>query len=573
MLKNNYIIFFFNQNKVTKVIILIAIIDFHGQYVYLIANRLNELGVKNISVKTYDELKKVNNLKGIILSGGPYSVYEKGAKTIDKRIFDLDVPILGICYGHQLIAYLLGGEVGRGTPEFGFSIFRPRQDILFKGLDKEEIVWMSHCDEVFSIPPSGEALGSTDLCRIAAYKVGDNIYGVQFHPEVSHTLKGNVILRNFAFKICKEAKRGWDVKSFINKTIEHLRENINGVAILGFSGGVDSTTCAALARKAGIDAHIIFVDHGFMRKEDKLGKIFKMFDVKYIDASDMFFDAVKDVLDPDERRRIIGKLFIDIFEEEAKSVGAKYLIQGTIAPDVIESTRGDDSKGSGFIKIHHNVGGLPEKLNLKIIEPLRPLFKYQIRLLAKALGLPDYIVKRQPFPGPGLAVRIVGRITKSKVDILREITHVTSTFLSKYGYSQYFAAMIPIIGHHVSDGFVFEVGSIGVKGDSRVLANILSVDIDWDSLSYYDLLKLQSRLTSKYENITRVIAKVIGNYIKGKDAIVIRVVTTEDFMTATPANVPITELRKIARYALRFNSIKYVGYEITTKPPSTIELI
>lgn len=547
---------------------MIAIIDFHGQYVHVIQNRLAELGVRTVNVKNFDALQKIPNLKGIIMSGGPYSVYDKNAKLIDKRILDLDIPILGICYGHQLIAYLLGGEVKQGTAEFGFTLFKPKKDILFEGLNDEEIVWMSHRDEVLSIP-GGEIIGSTNSCKIAAYRVGDNIYGVQFHPEVSHTVNGEQIFRNFVFKICKEKKQAWNVKEYIDKIIQEMQTTIDGPAILGLSGGVDSTTCAMLSKRAGIDVHLVYIDHGFMRFEDEWVKNTKLFDVTYIDASDIFINAVKDVLDPDKRRRIIGKLFVDLFEEEAKKINAKYLIQGTIAPDVIESTRGDDVSGSGFIKIHHNVGGLPEKLNLKVIEPLRPLFKYQVRILAKELGLPYHIVNRQPFPGPGLAVRIAAKVTPKRLRILKYITNVVSLVLKKYNLSQYFAALIPNKGRRIKDGFVFDAKTIGVKGDSRAFGKILSIDSD---ASYLELLKLQSHFTSKYPDITRVAIRISGTYGKG-DAIIIRAVSTKDFMTATPADVSRADLEKIAKAALKYDEIKFVGYEITTKPPSTIELI
>ncbi|MGQ4914169.1 MAG: glutamine-hydrolyzing GMP synthase [Candidatus Asgardarchaeia archaeon] len=550
---------------------MIAIIDFHGQYVHVISNRLAELGVENRSIRTFEELKSLDDLKGIILSGGPYSVYDKNAKLIDKRIFDLGVPILGICYGHQLIAYLLGGEVKQGTAEFGFALFRPKKDPLFDGLSNEEIVWMSHRDEVFSVP-NATILGSTDSCKIAAFKLEKDIYGVQFHPEVSHTVNGDQIFKNFAFKICGEHKKPWNVKKYLDEAITALQSTVtDGTAILGLSGGVDSATCAALAKKAGIDVHVVYVDHGFMRYEDEWIKKTNLFDVNYIDASDVFFEAVKNVLDPDERRRKIGQLFVEYFEKEAKRANAKYLIQGTIAPDVIESTRGDDVSGSGFIKLHHNVGGLPEKLNLKIIEPLRPLFKYQVRILAKELGLPNHVVNRQPFPGPGLAVRIVGKITKTRIKVLKEITNIVTLVLSKYSYSQYFASLIENRGRKISEGYIFKAKTIGVKGDSRVFGNILSIERP-NSASYFDLLKIQSKLTSKYSDVTRVVIRVAGTYGRG-DAIIIRAVNTKDFMTATPADVPWFELEKIAKFALSYNSINFVGYEITTKPPSTIELI
>ncbi|MGQ4834182.1 MAG: glutamine-hydrolyzing GMP synthase [Candidatus Asgardarchaeia archaeon] len=550
---------------------MIAIFDFGGQYVYNIQSRLNEIGVKSKIVKTISEIKQIDNLKGIILSGGPESVQEKTPYEINSKIFEFDVPILGICFGHQLLAKLLGGDVLKGQPEFGFSLFFPRKDRLFRGLHSEEVVWMSHYDEVSSIP-NGVILGSTEKCKIAAFKVEPNIYGVQFHPEVSHTINGETILRNFAFDICKEEKVKWSVDDFITNAVDTLRTTVSdNVAILGFSGGIDSATCAMLSKLAEINVHIVYIDHGFMRHEDEWVKKNKLFDVHYIDAKDVFFDAVKDITNPDERRRVIGDLFVEFFQKEARRVNAKFLIQGTIAPDVIESTRGKSYKGDGFIKLHHNVGGLSKRLKLIVVEPIRSLFKYQVRLLATKLGLPEFIVTRQPFPGPGLAVRIVGKITRDRLYILKEITEYVSRKLKKYSFSQYFAALVENKGKFHPEGFLVDANTIGVKGDKRVNGKILFIEHD-PSVSFFELLKLQNDLTSKYDEIVRVVIRVAGNYGIG-DAVIIRAVNTKDFMTAIPGEIRYDDLRKITNYALKFKGVKLVGYEITTKPSSTIEII
>ena len=548
---------------------MIAIIDFDGQYVELIRTRLLEMGVNVIVARDIDDLKNSKDLKGIILSGGPYSVYEKQKKKIDDELFDLGVPILGICYGHQLLATLLGGEVKEGSAEFGFTIFRRRRNKLFNGLNDVEIVWMSHNDEVKNIP-RGEIIGSTEKCKIAAYFVPEKkVYGGQFHPEVSHTKKGRKIFENFVFKICREKPKLWNINEFINHTIDNLQKTINGTAIIGLSGGIDSVTTAMLAKKANVDIHLVYIDHGFMRKEDGWIKHTKLFDVSYIDASDIFFKEVKDIIDPNKRRKIIGKLFIDIFEEEARKVNAKYLLQGTIAPDVIESTRGDKSN-KGFIKIHHNVGGLPERLKLKIVEPLRPLFKYQVRLVAKKLGVPKEIISKQPYPGPGLAVRIPEKITKEKIRILRDITDVVSKFFNTYSFDQYFPYLIKNQGHFENGYFIFKTKGVGVKGDYRVFGKIASIEKK-DTDDFIALLQKQSKITQDKE-ITRVVLRILGEYNRG-EAIIIRAITTEDFMTAMPAEIKWKDLQKLGRKILEFPYVEYVGYEITTKPPSTIEII
>ena len=548
---------------------MIAIIDFDGQYVELIRTRLLEMGVNVTIARNIDDLRNSKNLKGIILSGGPYSVYEKRKENVDESLFDLKVPILGICYGHQLLATLLGGEVKESEAEFGFTIFRKRRNILFDGLNDVEIVWMSHNDEVLNIP-RGEIIGSTGKCKIAAFFVPEKkVYGVQFHPEVSHTKNGRRIFENFVFKICGEKPKPWNINEFINHTIENLQKTINGTAIIGISGGIDSVTTAMLAKEANIDIHLVYIDHGFMRKEDDWIKHTNLFDVSYIDASDIFFKEVKDIIDPNKRRKIIGRLFIEIFEEEAKRVNAKYLLQGTIAPDVIESTRGDKAN-RGFIKIHHNVGGLPERPELKIVEPLRPLFKYQVRLVAKKLGVPEEIINKQPYPGPGLAVRIPERITKEKIRLLRGITDVVSKFFNRYSLDQYFPYLIKNQGWFEDDYFIFKTKGVGVKGDYRVFGKIASMERE-ENDDFITLLQKQNRITQDKE-VTRVVLRILGGYNKG-EAIIIRAVTTEDFMTAMPAEIEWKELQKLGRKILEFPNIGYVGYEITTKPPSTIEII
>ncbi|MCD6402796.1 MAG: glutamine-hydrolyzing GMP synthase [Candidatus Aenigmarchaeota archaeon] len=578
---------------------MIAILDFGGQYVFNIKRNLNEMGFE-AEVFPFDvsaSLLKRKKVTGVILSGGPYSVYEKDAPVLKEEILELDVPILGICYGHQLLATLIGGKVSSGLGEYGFTeVFKKVDDVLFNGWEKKEICWMSHGDRVESLPSSAKILASTGKTKIAAF-VYKKLYGVQFHPEVSHTPKGHILLKNFAQHICGEKKRSWDVKSFVERSIKMIRKTVNGSrAVVAVSGGIDSTTLCLLGKRAlGSKLIPIHIDTGFMRKNESEKVVNALsslgLDCKLISAQEEFFQRVKDVEDLDERRRVIGEVFIRILERVSKDYGCEWLLQGTIAPDVIESTRGQSkrrkkSKHGGWIKLHHNVGGLPKDTNIGIIEPLRELFKYQVRLLAKHLGLPEEFLRRQPFPGPGLACRIGGKITREKVELLKEVTDIAERELKKFNPSQYFAA---IVEDEVTMNLNFPVAwrkkwfvnridilsqkSIGVKGDERLLGQIslIKPNDEFFGLDWLEVLKLQSEVTSFFKDVCRAV--VITNESKGKYGIVLRAVDTKDFMTAMPTEIEWGSIKRLGEEIIsKFPTVSFVGYEITTKPPSTIEL-
>ncbi len=581
----------------------IAILDFGGQYVFNIKRVLIEQGI-DADIFPYDikanDLKR-KSVRGIILSGGPYSICDKDAPKVDPKILDLGIPILGICYGHQLLAQLIGGKVAKAEKcEYGFSILKiNRSDILFEGLGKEEICWMSHSDEVIRLPKGAIVLASTEDCKIAAFKF-KNFYGVQFHPEVSHTPKGYIILRNFAIKICKCKPKKWNIKEFIDKKIEEIRETVrNNYAICAVSGGIDSTVCAYLAYKAlGNKLICVHVNTGLMRKnecEEVISNLRKLgLNVLYIDATNEFLNKLKNISNFDKKRKVIGNLFIKIFEKVAEKYKTKFFIQGTIAPDVIESSRGESkkrigSKHGGLIKIHHNVGGLPKDMKLIKIEPLRELFKYQVRILAKYLNIPNYFVNRQPFPGPGLACRIIDDVTKEKLDIVREANYIVEKHLKKYRPSQYFAYLFNNrykrnrdVEYLLKKEFDFNVislkffdDSIGVKGDERCIGKMVGLLFDKNDvykLNYIDILKIQSKITGKFKDIVRVLLLI--NFGDGKYNIAIRAVNTLDFMTAIPTNIKIKDLMKLADEIKSIDKkIGCVCYDITTKPPATIEVV
>jgi GMP synthase (glutamine-hydrolysing) len=589
-----------------------VIIDFGGQYVFNIKRNLLESGIE-AKILSYDtDAKQIENLgaKGIILSGGPYSVYDKDAPNIDKSIIDMGIPILGLCYGHQTMAYVLGGKVKRGkVGEYGFSeVDIDNKNPLFKGLKNKEICWMSHGDTVIELSEGFKIIGSTIDCEIAAYSYKNKLFGLQFHPEVSHTPNGYKIIENFAFDICDCKKKGWDVKHFIDKSISEIKNKVKDEkVIIAVSGGVDSTTLAVLANKAiGKNLVCVHVDTGLMRKNESkrvVNLLKKMgLNVILVDATERYLEELKNALTSDEKRKIIGRIFIKEFEKVAKRENAKWLIQGTIAPDVIESTRGEAKKKTdrghgGLIKIHHNVAGLPSGMKLKLIEPISTLFKYQVRILSRELGLPPEISERQPFPGPGLGCRITGQITKGKLDILRDNTVIVEGELEKYKPSQYFAALInnSIIksnskineickkyfkGGYKIENFVFEDDTIGVKGDERHIGKIVGLSIfkdgklGWNDISWTDILKLQTEITGAVREISRVVVILTKDFVKNKDlGIIIRSVDTTDFMTAVPTQIDFNHLKKIKEKINDSTLIKFVGYEITTKPAGTVELI
>jgi len=498
---------------------LILVLDYGAQYAQLIARRIRELGV-------YSELYPFNipierikalNPKGLILSGSPYSTYEPGAPYSDPNIFDLGIPILGICYGLQLIGYQLGGEVDKAARrEYGHAEMTiDDQSDLFAGFGSngaaQTTVWMSHGDHLTKAPPGFEPIAHTSNAPICAIRnPRKKIYGVQFHPEVVHTQKGKEVLKNFVYKIC-ECKGGWSSSSYIQNSIDEIRKKVGkGKVICALSGGVDSSVAAVLLHKAiGDQLFCIHIDNGLMRKGESDGVVktfrdsFKI-NLDYVDATDRFLTGLAGVADPETKRKIIGKLFIDIFEEEAKKMGrVDFLAQGTLYPDVIEST---SFKGpSVTIKTHHNVGGLPEKMKLQLIEPFRELFKDEVRTVGADLGLAEDLIWRHPFPGPGLAVRVLGEITKERLDLLREADAILVEEVKKAG-----------LYRTIWQGFVvlLPVQSVGVMGDGRTydftvaVRAVTSVDgmtADWFRMPHEVMAAISSRITNEVRGINRVV--------------------------------------------------------------------
>ena len=507
---------------------MILIIDFGSQYNQLIARRVRENRVycqiesPNVSI---DYIKKLNP-KGIILSGGPSSIYEKHSPRINKAVFDLGIPVLGICYGMQFMIGALGGTVKRADKrEYGFAaLFIKNHMDLFNGVNKKTKCWMSHGDSIVKLPRGFKTTASTENTNIAAtVNSKKGFYGLQFHPEVHHTSQGKKMLRNFIFQMCG-CKRTWTMKSFAKDSINQIKETVKDKkVILGISGGVDSSVAALLIHKAiGKNLTCIFVDNGLLRKDEakKVKQTLKQhlhIKIRFVSSTTRFLKSLAGVSDPEKKRKIIGGIFMEVFEAEAKKIkGADFLAQGTLYPDVIESISAFGGPTS-VIKSHHNVGGLPKKMKLKLVEPLRYLFKDEVRLLGKELGLPDELIWRQPFPGPGLAIRIIGEITQRRLSILREVDAVLLEEIKKNRYYkrlwQSFAVLLPI-------------KSVGVMGDKRT-----------------------------YENIAAV-----------------RAVTSKDAMTADWAKLPHKLLGKISnRIINEVNGVNRVVYDISSKPPSTVE--
>jgi len=504
---------------------LVLVIDFGGQYNQLIARRVREHNVYcEIIPYTYTiERIKEKNPKGIIFTGGPNSVYGEGAPRIDNAIFDMGVPILGICYGQQLIAYSLGGKVlSPEIREYGKTeVELSKECSIFEGIDKKETCWMSHTDFVAEAPEGFEIFGTTSQCPVAVMaNVSKQIYGVQFHPEVNHTPFGQKMLSNFLFNVCK-LKGDWSMSSFAVEKIKEVKSIVGNRKVLcAMSGGVDSSVAAVLVHKAiGKQLTCIFVDHGLLRKDegDQVERVFKnQFDMNLIrvDAADRFLGKLKGISDPERKRKIIGEEFIRVFEAEAKKLGdIAYLVQGTIYPDVVES----GTSTSATIKSHHNVGGLPEDMDFELIEPLRELFKDEVRAVGEELGIPHDIVWRQPFPGPGLAIRVLGEITDEKLLITREADAIFREEVAKAGLEseiwQYFACLP-------------NIQSVGVMGDERTYCHTVAL----------------------------------------------RAVTSSDGMTSDWARIPYEVLDKVSRRIV--NEVKGVNrivYDVTSKPPSTIE--
>lgn len=495
----------------------IVILDFGSQYTQVIARRVRECSVFSTIIKYDTPAEKIAELspKGIILSGGPASVYDKNAPLPDKNIFNLGIPVLGICYGMQLIAHFLGGKVEKGLKrEYGKSTLTVADSscALFKELPKDLIVWNSHGDKLTAIPPEFVVVATTENSDFAAIEhPSKKIFGLQFHPEVAHTPRGKEIISNFVHIVCGCGKN-WTMRNYIEQAVKQIREQVgNENVILGLSGGVDSSVAAALIHKAiGDQLTCIFVNNGLLRaKEAELvqqvfGQNFKI-KLIYEDASDLFLKRLKGVKDPERKRKIIGKTFIEVFETATKKVGkAKFLAQGTLYPDVIESVP-IGGNPAALIKSHHNVGGLPKRMRFELVEPLKCLFKDEVRQLGIELGLPREIVYRQPFPGPGLGVRIVGEVTSERLEILRNADWIVVEEMKKSGWYykiwQSFAVLIP-------------VRSVGVMGDERTYDYTIAIravesqdgmTADWVKLPYDLLEKLSNRIVNEVQGVNRCV--------------------------------------------------------------------
>lgn len=505
----------------------ILVLDFGGQYDQLIARRVREQNVY-AEIHPYNRISPEEILKegykGIILTGGPNSVYDPSSPHYDKALLTLGIPVLGICYGAQLLAYMAGGTVtgAKDSSEYGHASVSLREDILFQGVPEESTCWMSHTDFISSLPQGYIVTGSTDRCPCAAFRDEKGmLFGVQFHPEVTHTEYGRKILGNFLFGVCK-VSGDWKMEDYATTLIEELKGRLGGKKVLlGLSGGVDSSVCAMLLNRAvGKDLICVFVDHGLLRKgeADLVEKTFRDemgMNLIRADASERFLKKLKGVSDPESKRKIIGEEFIRVFEAQAKKIGhVNALAQGTIYPDVIESGKGD----SAVIKSHHNVGGLPDIISFdEIVEPLRDLFKDEVREIGRLLGLPDELVRRQPFPGPGLAVRIMGEITEEKIRMLRDADAIFRETVDREclpeAPSQYFAVLT-------------DTRSVGVMGDARTYGYTVAL----------------------------------------------RAVTTDDFMTAEWTRLPYEVLETASRRITNeVHGISRVVFDISSKPPATVE--
>jgi GMP synthase (glutamine-hydrolysing) len=493
----------------------IAIIDFGSQYTQLIARRIREANVlSEIHPHSLDVSHLKNyNLKGIILSGGPMSIYDDGAPQLNSKLLEMNVPVLGICYGLQLISKNYKGSVEKAKDrEYGKAKLQLKSNgSLFKDIKKVSTVWMSHGDYITKVPEGFNVVGKSDHSPICAItNETEKVYGVQFHPEVAHTDEGSKIINNFLFNVC-ECKADWSPKNFIDEQITEIRNRVgNNRVICALSGGVDSTVAAVLVKKAvGENLTCIHIDNGLMRKNES-EKIEKLFNEKlnlnhiHINAADRFLTLLKGVSDPEQKRKIIGNTFIEIFEEESKKIdNAKFLVQGTLYPDVIESI---PVKGASVtIKSHHNVGGLPEKMNLELIEPFRELFKDEVRKVGRELNIPNDFIRRHPFPGPGLAVRVLGEITKPKLDILREADDIFIIAIKEANLYdkiwQAFTILLP-------------VSTVGVMGDSRTyecvlsLRAVTSVDgmtADWCQFDHDFLSSVSNKIINRVRGINRVV--------------------------------------------------------------------
>ena len=491
----------------------LLILDFGSQYTQLIARRVRELNVY-CEIHPYNKIPTINkHIKGVILSGSPYSVRDKDAPIPDLKDIRGKMPVLGVCYGAQFMAQSDGGEVlpseireyGRANLGYIHS-----ECILMKGLTEGSQVWMSHGDTILGLPGNFEKITSTSDVEVAGYKIkNEETYGIQFHPEVYHTLEGVKLLNNFVVDICKFSQ-SWTPDSFIETTVSALKKQLgNDKVVLGLSGGVDSSVAAILLHRAiGKNLHCVFVDNGLLRKnefEDVLHSYQDLgLNIKGVDASDSFLDALEGAEEPETKRKIIGNTFIDVFDHEAHLIeDVKWLAQGTIYPDVIESI---SVKGpSATIKSHHNVGGLPDYMKLKVVEPLNTLFKDEVRRIGKALEMPAHILNRHPFPGPGLGIRIIGAVSRERVRILQEVDHIFISGLKKYNlYDEVWQALAVLL----------PVQSVGVMGDERTYENVVALravgstdgmTADWSQLPYSFLAKVSNNIINKVKGVNRVV--------------------------------------------------------------------
>jgi GMP synthase (glutamine-hydrolysing) len=507
----------------------ILVLDFGGQYCHLVARRIrehkvySEVAPHDITIQELESLKERLNVKGLILSGGPLSVYEDDAPRYDPEILGSNLPVLGLCYGHQLIAYEFGGDVRPAKKkEYGVTYATIDKPLgVLNTLDRRQKVWMSHGDTVYELSRDFEVLAHTESSPVAAFRHDKKpIYGLQWHPEVVHTENGMEMLKSFIFKICR-CKANWNVGDFVENAVSEIRKEVgHGRAIVALSGGIDSATVTALAAKAvGNKLTAVFVDHGFMREGEPefVNETFGKLDMNFVlvDARQRFLKRLDGIKNPERKRKVIGEEFIRVFEKVAKDVGADYLIQGTIYPDKIES---GCRKFSEKIKTHHNVGGLPAKIEFKgIVEPLEDLYKDEVRKIAEKLQLPKDIVWRQPFPGPGLAVRIVGEVTQKKIDMLRKADKIVTEEIERNELEeslwQYFAVLM-------------DAKSTGVKGDSRAYGRVVAI----------------------------------------------RAVESKEAMTASFARIPYDVLERIStRITNEIPQVTRVLYDVTHKPPATIE--
>lgn len=505
----------------------ILVLDFGGQYNQLIARRVRECNVY-AEIKPYNKItvEDIKNIgyKGIIFTGGPNSVYDQASPHYDASVLDLGIPVLGICYGVQLMAYMAGGEIvsAESGSEYGKTVAYTEDCPLFENIPQKSVVWMSHTDYVKKVPEGFKVVATTDRCPMAAMCDEERkLWGVQFHPEVTHSEYGKQMLHNFLFNVCG-CSGEWTMEDFVSRSVEKYKKSLAGKKVLlALSGGVDSSVAAVLMHRAvGDNLTCVFVDHGLLRKDegDFVENTFgKQFGIKLIrvNAEDRFLSKLAGVTEPERKRKIIGEEFIRVFEDEAKRIGkVDVLVQGTIYPDVIESGKGD----SAVIKSHHNVGGLPDVIAFdEIAEPLRDLFKDEVRAVGTELGIPQELVWRQPFPGPGLAVRVIGEITKEKLDVLREADAIFREEIAAGGLekdtNQYFAVLT-------------DLRSVGVKGDARAYGYTVAL----------------------------------------------RAVTTDDFMTAEWTRLPYDVLERASnRITGEISEITRVVYDITSKPPATVE--